>query len=853
MAGGAAEKTDDFPRGRASAAAVAREVADVLAAEGYNVIVRDYDLPIGVSFIEKMHEAIENGIVVLYSREPEDQPATRAVSTRVEARQAQSQRRPIVILRCEDKSLRELFAGDVYQDLAGITDPADRRHFIIAAAHGVSQAAAPRPFIGVPPRIVAFAGRAQELDRLDAILFQGSVAAATQAFGRAAVQGPGGVGKTALAVEYAHRFRHLHGGVWWCPAATRVGVMTSLAALAVTLRIVPADEADLEKAATLALRRLAEESATWLLVYDDATGPEAIADLLPTAGPRVLITSRSPHWSGSAEVLRLDVLPIEDAVAVLESATARDDQAGARTIAEALGCLPLALDVAAATCRYSQMRFADYAAQISRTIAGVPGDASHRGVAAVFELAVAAAATRRPPAEALMAFLAHCAPERIPIMLAEGAIEDAAEFTAALAALVDLSLAAHDSFEDGTPALIIPLLVQELARERSNANGLAHDAIVRIIARLATIYPEDGFGNPQSWSLCAKLTPHLLALRAGDPGGSSIGAGWPDLLDRAGSYLHGRACDAEAAPLLRDALALGEKTLGPDHPDTAAILNNLARLLRDQGDLAGARRLYERALAIHDLIRGHDHPDTAGDLDNLAAVLQDQGDFAAARPLCERALAIREKTLGRDHPDAAGNLNNLAGLLAEQGDFAGARPLFERALAIHERALGPDHRDTATTLTNLALLMVEQGDLAGAWPLLQRSLAIRKQVLGPDHPDTAGSLNNLALVLEAQGDHAGARSLFESAQAVYEEALGAEHPNTNRVRCHRARLLLAAGIASEALALGESALAAHEKVLGRDHPWTADSARFIAEARQALDRGAHAAASSGRSDLGRRA
>src|SRR6266404_1948844 len=357
MPGGAAERTDMFPPRRASAAAVAREVAGVLTEEGYNVIVRDCDVPLGAGFVEKMHEAIENGIVVLCSRDDEDQ--------RSEAKQAQSQGPQIVILRCEDKSLREIFAGNVYQDLAGIADPADRRRRIIAAAQGQSQAGAPRPFVGVPPRIAAFAGRAQELDRLDAILFQDRAAAATQAFGRAAVQGPGGVGKTALAVEYAHRVRHLHVGVWWCPAATRVGLVTSLAALAVALRAVPAEEADVEKAASLALRRLVDEHATWLLVYDDAPPPEAIADLLPAAGPRVLITSRSSDWSGWAEMLALDVLPIEDAIVVLESATAYGDRAGACTLAEALGRLPLALDLAAATCRCSQMRFADYATQVS--------------------------------------------------------------------------------------------------------------------------------------------------------------------------------------------------------------------------------------------------------------------------------------------------------------------------------------------------------------------------------------------------------------------------------------------------------------------------------------------------------
>jgi hypothetical protein len=76
----------------------------------------------------------------------------------------------------------------------------------------------PRPFIRVPPRIASFTGRANELDRLDAILMHDKPAAVTQAsLGRAAVQGMGGVGKTSLAVEYAHRYRNLYAGVCWCP------------------------------------------------------------------------------------------------------------------------------------------------------------------------------------------------------------------------------------------------------------------------------------------------------------------------------------------------------------------------------------------------------------------------------------------------------------------------------------------------------------------------------------------------------------------------------------------------------------------------------------------------------------
>jgi len=106
---------------------------------------------------------------------------------------------------------------------------------------------------------------------------------------------------------------------------------------------------------------------------------------------------------------------------------------------------------------------------------------------------------------------------------------------------------------------------------------------------------------------------------------------------------------AGARPLFERALAIGEKALGAEHPDTATGLHNLASLLQAQGDLAGARPLYERALAIYEKVLGPVHPVTATRLSHLATVLKDQGNLAGARPLRERALAIREKMLGAEH------------------------------------------------------------------------------------------------------------------------------------------------------------------------------------------------------------
>ena len=519
MPGGFGDEFDFFFSRRGSVAAVAREVADVLIEKGYKVIVQDYDIRLGASFIEAMHEAIKNArdLVILFTRDYEGSPYTRKEFTSFEAERLQGgQDRHIVVLRCEDVPLRGLLADCVYQDLVGVTEPDERRRRIIAAAERHSSAQRPqlrrgRTFVGVPPRIAGFTGRADELDRLDAILTQDKPAAVTQ-ISRAAVQGMGGVGKTALAVEYAHRFRNLYDGVWWCPAETRTGLMASLATLAAELEVASPEEADIEKAAKATLRRLAEQREIWLLVYDNVATPEEIADLLPAAGARVLITSRFSDWSGWAGDVALDVLPIEEAMAFVEARAARRDDAGARILAEALGRLPLALDHAAATCRRTQMRFPDYAANASQLIAAAPrGTAYPRSVAATFDLAITEAIARCPAAEMLMAYFGQCAPERIPMALVEGAIDGEAVRLEALAELAEVSLVKHDPFEDGAPAVTVHRLVQAVARARSEAKGTAPSAVTRLIARLAAVYPADGFGNPASWPRCAPLTPHLLA------------------------------------------------------------------------------------------------------------------------------------------------------------------------------------------------------------------------------------------------------------------------------------------------------------------------------------------------------
>jgi len=337
-------------------------------------------------------------------------------------------------------------------------------------------------------------------------------------------------------------------------------------------------------------------------------------------------------------------------------------------------------------------------------------------VAKTFTLAIAEAAKLHPAAAPLIVHAALLAPDPIPLFLFTEAHEKFDEplrtalgvngLDEAVAALRAFALVERGTIADErdvsitTDAIRLHRLVREVAGLRAEESG---DRMRQaLIAVLAAVYPNDAYDNPASWPRCAPLTPHLLSICGMEATDAAANAQFAELLVRAGSYFHGQAAYAQARPLFERALAICEKALGPEHPDTAGILNNLALLLHEQGDLAGVLPLYERALAVREKALGPEHPATASSLNNLAALLKGQGDLARARPLYERALAIREKVLGPEHPYTATSLNNLATLLQNQGDLARARPLYERALAICEKALGPEHPDTATSLSNLA-------------------------------------------------------------------------------------------------------------------------------------------------------
>jgi tetratricopeptide (TPR) repeat protein len=666
------------------------------------------------------------------------------------------------------------------------------QHFPLYTEHGyedlrlllTGQSRVPRPplppqerkpdylYWNLPPRNAFFTGREGYLKRLEDGLARGHAQA---------ISGLGGIGKTQTAIEYAYRHRDQYRAVLWSRADSRDALVSGFTALASLLDLPEKDERDANVAAE-AVRRWLERQTGWLLILDNVEDlASVVRPFLPASGTgHVLITTRLQATGAIAQSVELEKMELEEgalfllrrakviaADAPLEAAS-EADRKPAREITGEVAGLPLALDQAAAyieetpstPAKYLKLYRIEGAALRDRRGKLAP---DHPSVTITFSLAFAQVEKANPAAADLIRACAFLAPDAIP---EEIFTQGGRELGEPLAQAAGNSLTWDATVE---AAGRFRLIHRNVAKDTIDIHRLVQEVLKdgmdpttrrvwaeRVVQALNKVFPYVEF---QSWPQCERLIPHaIVACRLVEEFGfGSVVAA--RLLNQGGVYLYGRARYTEAEPLFQRALAIYEKALGPDRPNTATSLNNLAMLYYDQGRYGEAEPLHQRVLAIREKALGPDHADFAASLNNLALLYIDEGRHEEAESLFRRALAILEKALGPDHPNTATSLNNLAGLYRRQGRYGEAEPLHQRALAIREKALGPDHPDTAQSLNNLALLYDSQGRYGEAEPLYQRAIAIRENALGPDHPLTALTVRNYALLLRERGRAAEAEKL----------------------------------------------------------------------------------------------
>ena len=585
-----------------------------------------------------------------------------------------------------------------------------------------------------------------------------------------ALHGLGGVGKTRLAIEYAHAHAADYSALLFLNAESPSSLDRSLAALAgPEVLDLPEKDVAADSVKIAAALKWLDDHPGWLLILDNADDGEAVAAvaklLARLKGGHALVTGRATKFPPALKKFELGVLAEDAAVAFLLERTEGsrvsypDDAEQARTLARELGRLALALEQAGAYVANERTSFAAYLKLWRETREKAlqwfdatlsqyhEGRENEGGLATTWDVSVRKLG---PDGLRLLERLAFLAPEPVPNFLLDVAAPRAPpDFDAqkGRSELLGFSLISKAEIETGkttAEAFATHRLVQDFARRRM---GEAHR---REMLEEALGWVNAGFeGAPddvRSWPRLDPLAPHALAAaQAGDEAG--IAAPTARLMNELGLLFNSKARHREAEPLYRRGLAINEARYGPDHPKVATRLNNLAALFYATNRLAEAEPLYRRALAIDEASSGPDHPDVAIDLNNLALLLKATNRLSEADPLYRRALAIDEASLGPDHPNVAIRLNNLAVLLRQTNRPAEAEPLYRRALAICETSLGSEHPNVAITVNNLAELLRETNRLAEAEPLFRQALSIDEASFGPEHPDVAIDLNNLALLL----------------------------------------------------------------------------------------------------------
>jgi CHAT domain-containing protein/Tfp pilus assembly protein PilF len=284
----------------------------------------------------------------------------------------------------------------------------------------------------------------------------------------------------------------------------------------------------------------------------------------------------------------------------------------------------------------------------------------------------------------------------------------------------------------------------------------------------------------------------------------------------------------EAVPLDARAFEIAEKYFSGDDARLGVFLNSHGYLQRQQGNYPASDQTLQRALALNEKALGREHPQTVDSMRNLGLLYRSMNDYAKADKMFRDVLALTGKTLGQEHPRVVQDLINLETVLSAMGDQKQGELVLQRALTLAEKHFEPDSLTIANVLNNLGTDAIDERDYARAEPLIRQVLAIYERTIGTDNDRYSNTLQNLGLIIYKKGDYAQALTIYERTLALREKILGPEHLNLAPLLSNTANVLHALGDDTKALATQQRALGIAEKNGGLYHSWTILSLRNIA-------------------------
>jgi CHAT domain-containing protein/tetratricopeptide (TPR) repeat protein len=366
-------------------------------------------------------------------------------------------------------------------------------------------------------------------------------------------------------------------------------------------------------------------------------------------------------------------------------------------------------------------------------------------------------------------------------------------------------------------------ILERSLRIKEMVFGIDHISLAKTHDRIGILYGSIGQLDEAKSHIERSLEIREKALDSEDIDVTDILDGWNEdaLIERSNTIgLFG--CDDNVLILWERTISILEKTLGPEHPEVASQLENVAIMYGSAGNWTKVIQYYELSLPIKEKFYGTNHWTMAYSLNPLAIALSSIGDQERARMIFERCIAILEGALGKEFRGLLTFYNNFSQTLVSMGDYKQAEVCVKRILELEKLHFGPNAPRTAITLNTYSKILRLLGDYNVALELQQRALPILEESRRTDEPNTVDAflndlvmvraLQNLAALLINKGEIKKALTQIKNAHAIEKKIINPEHPSWASMNCELAEYLLYDGQLATAL---KEAL--HSEEIARDH------------------------------------
>ncbi|KAF8598125.1 TPR-like protein [Ceratobasidium sp. AG-I] len=590
------------------------------------------------------------------------------------------------------------------------------------------------------------------------------------------LHGPGGAGKTQLALKFIHAHKYMFWNVFFVDATSRETISAGLTALVET------DEASETPSGALAW--LVSQKKRWLIVFDNANDPRLdLHEYFPlcTHGD-ILITTRNEQMLAQAQEpgshCHVGGMQPNDALQLLLKTVGgeagEDTVSIAETLVKELGNCALAIVQSGAYMRATHCGLTEYVKtfQTARTRLLLESsmnqaDDNSSSLCALWDIIYQQLSPNATLLLRMMSFLHHegisevlfevastramsYEPE-IPLTEVQAATKTVVfDFLSSLKSVsgewdplafknLTLTLRAFSllDYDSDSGSYSMPPLIQEWCRATTPDAATVRECAAWVLSLCVNME-----FSSEDYTFRHQLLPQLLALDLNDM--QMV----PELANRLHSVYSEAGYAKEDGELITIALQASRDALGTEQPTTLTCMNNLAAAFLRQGRLAEAEALQVEVIEATKRVHGHKHPEMLSSIYNLALTYHNQKRWQEAEALFLEVIEAMKPVIGVEHKNTLMSMGMLAFTYWGQGRLSEAEALQIEVLDTAQRVLGREHPDALQHMYNLAATYETQGKLRKAQVLMKQTVNLRKKVLGELHVDTQKGVQYHEMILQ---------------------------------------------------------------------------------------------------------